>query len=253
MNIIEELEKSRTAKNEDLEYLKESYLPLVLYGAALLAHYVKLFLERNKIKIDFVVVDKKHWQSDMKFHEFDVLPLEDVLAKKTKVNIVLAHIDIDYKRHNEKIAELKENLQMAKVLFWNVDIAFVKNNSAEMDFCLDIFIKNSKVLSELYTRLADDLSRSFLLEYLKGRVYADGTNLVKLNIPGEHQYFPDFMPLYDNEVFVDCGAYDGDTTKVFLNKTNGRYNKIFAFEPDSRNAEKCRTSLENSGWGGYLV
>jgi len=37
------------------------------------------------------------------------------------------------------------------------------------------------------------------------------------------------------ETFVDCGAYDGDTILRFLQRTEYRFNKIFAFEPDPEN------------------
>jgi FkbM family methyltransferase len=55
--------------------------------------------------------------------------------------------------------------------------------------------------------------------------------------PAEHDaYFPSlFRPLSD-ECFVDCGAYDGDTVRVFLEWTGGLFSKIVAFEPDPKNA-----------------
>jgi FkbM family methyltransferase len=56
--------------------------------------------------------------------------------------------------------------------------------------------------------------------------------------PAEHNaYFPPlFRPLPD-ESFADCGAYDGDTVRVFLEWTGGSFSKIVAFEPDPKNAD----------------
>ena len=46
-----------------------------------------------------------------------------------------------------------------------------------------------------------------------------------------------------SEVFVDAGAYTGDTIESFLQWTTG-FERIFAFEPDSSNLEKCRIRTE---------
>ena len=53
-------------------------------------------------------------------------------------------------------------------------------------------------------------------------------------------YFPEgvFPPLGDECVFVDCGAYDGDTVRTFLREQNGRFGEVHAFEPDSRNCAR---------------
>ncbi len=53
------------------------------------------------------------------------------------------------------------------------------------------------------------------------------------------QYFPqDIFTLSDEEVFVDGGAYDGDTIEAFLEHTGRKYKYIYAFEPDKANWEK---------------
>ncbi len=55
-------------------------------------------------------------------------------------------------------------------------------------------------------------------------------------------YFPNdlFTLSKDDEVFVDCGAFDGDTLKDFLKVVDGRFKKFFAVEPDKANYQKLR-------------
>jgi len=86
-------EHIQSQQNDWIEYLKNSDLPLVLYGTAVLANYVKYLLDCLNIKIDFVAVDKEYLKPNMKFHNFEVLPLEDVLANNSKINIIMAFID----------------------------------------------------------------------------------------------------------------------------------------------------------------
>ncbi|MCL2845223.1 MAG: FkbM family methyltransferase [Chitinivibrionia bacterium] len=239
MDFIEDLQKVPMAKNEDVEYLKQSELPLVLYGAADLGRNVKRFLEINNVKVDFVVVDKEYWQPNMKLSDYVIQPIENILANNFKFNIVVAF----YSGFAEKIARLKENAQIQRCLFFHpLNVAFV-----DCYHDSDFLNRHSTALTDLYSNLTDDLSRRIMLEYIKARKSANSTDLVKLNVPNELQCFPDFLPLADNEIFVDCGAFNGDTIKVFLNKTNGKYNKIFAFEPDTVSAQQCRELLANQG------
>jgi FkbM family methyltransferase len=49
------------------------------------------------------------------------------------------------------------------------------------------------------------------------------------------QYFPPEIVLDSDEVFIDCGAFDGDTVEQFSRATGNRFKQIMAFEPDPVN------------------
>lgn len=55
--------------------------------------------------------------------------------------------------------------------------------------------------------------------------------------PCSEIYFPDFITRIEEEVFVDCGACDGDTVQEFL-KRWPKFKSIVAFEPDTQNFNK---------------
>ena len=57
-----------------------------------------------------------------------------------------------------------------------------------------------------------------------------------------NQYF-DTLPIADDEVFIDAGCYDGNTTKEFLKCCKGKYSKIYAFEPEKECFSKCKENL----------
>ncbi|MBQ1350860.1 MAG: FkbM family methyltransferase, partial [Ruminococcus sp.] len=48
------------------------------------------------------------------------------------------------------------------------------------------------------------------------------------------------LNLGDNEVYVDLGAYNGDTIDEFLHYSGGTYRKIIALEPNAKNFEKLK-------------
>jgi len=55
---------------------------------------------------------------------------------------------------------------------------------------------------------------------------------------GGHYFPDDIVALTDSEVFVDCGAFTGDTVKDFIEKCHGRYSRIVCLEPDAHNFKK---------------
>ena len=58
------------------------------------------------------------------------------------------------------------------------------------------------------------------------------------------QYFdcPYIFP-NGNDSFVDVGCFDGKTSIDFVNWSKGKYNKIYALEPDNNCYRKCLESL----------
>ncbi len=52
------------------------------------------------------------------------------------------------------------------------------------------------------------------------------------------------LDLQADEVYLDLGAYDGDTVRDFLRLTDSRYKEIWALEPDTKNYRKL---LANCG------
>lgn len=60
------------------------------------------------------------------------------------------------------------------------------------------------------------------------------------------QYFDFYVhSLGEQEVFVDCGAFDGSTSIEFANWCQGEYDKIFMFEVDRYNIKLCKKNIIN--------
>jgi FkbM family methyltransferase len=65
-----------------------------------------------------------------------------------------------------------------------------------------------------------------------------------LCVPASETYFPEelVVPSTD-EVFVDCGAFDGDSVREFIRRRGERFNRIIALEPDPKNIARLYASL----------
>ena len=92
-----------------------------------------------------------------------------------------------------------------------------------------------------YARLSDVPSRREFAAQIAWRCSLDYSRLPQPE-PASAMYFaPDMVRLSADEVLVDCGAFDGDSIRMFLDRTSGAFRRIYAFEPDPKN----RAALES--------
>ncbi len=62
------------------------------------------------------------------------------------------------------------------------------------------------------------------------------------------EYFPKgVVTLSDDEGFVDCGAFTGDTVEDFCTRTKGKFRHIFSFEADKKNFDELEKTVKKLG------
>jgi FkbM family methyltransferase len=102
-------------------------------------------------------------------------------------------------------------------------------------------LEAAAALRELAARLADDASRRVFLAALRQRL----RGIFDATAPAAEQYFPgDIVRLTEDEVFVDGGAFDGDTLADFVGRVGERFAHYHAFEPDAANRVRLMGRLE---------
>jgi len=87
----------------------------------------------------------------------------------------------------------------------------------------------------LYGLLNDEKSRRVFKAALKFKLTEDYTYLINVKDDVKKQYFDEVAKFSDEEVFVDCGGYTGDTIEAFLKAVDNKFKHIYSFEPDERN------------------
>ena len=87
----------------------------------------------------------------------------------------------------------------------------------------------------LYGLLNDEKSRRVFKAALKFKLTEDYTYLINVKDDVKKQYFDEVVKFSDEEVFVDCGGYTGDTIEAFLKAVDNKFKHIYSFEPDERN------------------
>ena len=214
----------------DLEYLKKSELPLILSVDDQYLKHARRFLLLHDITVDHLIVNERIFVSNAISYNYPLEEFNNLLNNYPEVNLVVVH-----EKYIEEVKQLSQNQKISKYI--PLDLF-----SFERDFIdfYDTIRMNAVELEKFYLKLADEHSRNIMVAFIKAMISGNPAALIGLNSKDEDRYFPDFFHLSKDEVFVDCGAYDGDTILPFINKTEGSYSKIYAFEPDKQNIENLK-------------
>lgn len=115
------------------------------------------------------------------------------------------------------------------------------------------FYNNAKSkIKEAYSYLNDDESKEQYCKHLKARIgYAfnelpDATTY--------NQYFPeDIIQLSKPEIFLDCGAFTGDTLNDYLKYAKVPFNKYICLEPDPQNLISLNNNINSKSLSNVEV
>lgn len=207
------------------EKLRQTAKPILLYGmgdgAEKIIHFLSLYgkkptgvfasddFVRGQEFLDYKV--KKYTDFAEEYEDFIVL-----IAFGTQIPEVITNI--------LRIAAERETYAPNVPLFGEglFDCDFVKKHEAEF--------------AAVYKKLADAKSQEVFL------------NLCNYGISGKIEYLMDsvsekaeanrILGLGKNEVYLDLGAYNGDTVLEFAETVGGEYRQILAVEPDGKNFKK---------------
>ncbi|MGN0407151.1 MAG: FkbM family methyltransferase [Bacteroides sp.] len=113
-----------------------------------------------------------------------------------------------------------------------------------------IFSRHEEEIMDNYSML-DDVSKKVYEDIILARI--NGTVMNYENISKDGQYFciAPFMRNRPKEVFVDCGAFVGDTVEKYIWNKTAVFDKIYAFEPNKKNYSAMCTRIKrlNEEWG----
>ena len=212
----------------------DSNRPLVLFGAGNLGQRTLVGLRRVGVE-PLAFVD-----NDPKLHgsEIDGLPVLRPDEAATRYGTTAAFV-VTIWTPVGRLAFPTVDAQMRALgcttivpfvpLFWKYAEEFLPN------FCLDLphlLYGDAERVRAAYGLLPDANSRYEFRAQLSYLLSAQDYVEV-LGKPDGEWYFPrELVTLSGRDVFIDCGAYDGDTISSFLGACTSRFDSIVAFEPD---------------------
>lgn len=212
--------------------LKEDGKPTVIYGMGDAAERIIKILKENGIEPDDIFASDEF----VRGHSFlgkKVLKYSQICEKYEDFNIVLA-----FATHIPDVLNRIKQMNTEHSVF-APDIPVAGNGL----FTEKYFEEHRADFQQVYDRLADDESKKAYENVLKFKISGKVDYLYSCNEYDKGKIYKDILKLKSDETIIDCGAYDGDTIREFTASTGGKYNHIYALEPDGKNFKKlCRNT-----------
>jgi len=219
---MNETSHNKIAASADLEALKAGVLPLALYGDGWYTPYVREYLARHGLKAAACFADDGFTSSA------GTINFDEVRRRFEKFNVVIAFADF---RLAEKKLARKDLGQAAGVYFFDV-MGGLLGNTFDRAYA-EAHKEQFGLVREM---LGDELSKQTYDAFINAKL---GDREGLYDVWRKDQYFPkELIQLSENEVFVDGGAYTGDTLLAFIRKAKSKYSKCYAFEPETENAAR---------------
>ena len=209
-----------------LDVLKESEKPIVLYGMGNGADKIADRLSKEKIKISGVFASDGFVRKKL----FRGFPLSSYgeLKESFKDMIIL----VCFGSNRPEVLENINRLQSEQELY--VPEVPVYGNGL---FTREFVYENKDRFKKIYSLLADEKSRQTFEKLIDYKISGKTQYLFDCEVSPSEPY-NSFLNLTESEIFVDLGAYNGDTVKEFIFRTNGSYSAIYAAEPDIKSFKK---------------
>ncbi|MDR0903231.1 MAG: FkbM family methyltransferase [Ruminococcus sp.] len=100
--------------------------------------------------------------------------------------------------------------------------------------------KELHYLEKAWDFFEDENSREIILN--KALHYLGAIRETPFELP---QYFIPFMDIAEDEIFADCGFFNGDTAEIFLDVTGGKFKKYYGFEPNTKNITEVKPEIKD--------
>lgn len=240
--------------------LDKYHAKVCLYGAGSAGIAFLYYLRRIQIEpVYFIDKNAARWGSVCEGVE--VIGSEQIVAKVGKDALVIVTINTDGKRYCKSFAEelrkgghtgvhqMLHDLGIENVVdytFFRRCHKLFQGDPYNMPSCSDVYLMDRHIeeIQEVYDHLADNLSREVYEKILRFRLIDDSISVPTMS--QDKQYFEyGFYSKRDDDVFVDCGAFNGISAKMFFQENHNQFDGYYGFEPDPVNYAALRKYVDS--------
>lgn len=218
---------------------------LVYFYLSAIWHLIKKHGKKNVNSnsiLDYSTIDKEN-EKIVLVAGFDILKYKGLtarLANEKKIKAIYVINGIGYLWSNDFRFPTNKKIYL-------MDNYYIGLIDRELSF--RYFSENEALFKQTYGWMVDELSKQTMEQYLEGHI--ELTNFPMKDLWKQedvnNQYFPfDIVRLGDDEIFVDCGAYTGDTLENFLKRVK-TFKKYYALEPDKRRSFALKKIMKRVG------
>ncbi len=204
--------------------------PVVLFGAAKLSPYfIKFFLDKGTQILSLSDNDKN--KIGRKLLGLRIIDKKEIIKKFGK-NIQIVVTSVYYEEIINELKKMEFSYVFNPMFFFTLDYKHFdlltwKNN-------INLIFKNKKKIKYAFSLLKDTKSEKIFTEIIKFRLTFDKSIFNKIKDDKTEYFDEKIIKLSQKEIFLDGGAYDGDTIRMFVKESENVFRKIYAFEPDDK-------------------
>lgn len=229
--IIEEEQNDEKILNK----VKNRKADVGIYGCGNIGVMVYEYLKVNKVRVDFFVVDDEYYFLD-KYEEIPIRRLSSLKQVKDHLDIFIGFAD--FNKALKKIERLGDNIDAYCI---SNPCIYLRGYSLDSEF----YYENKKEFEYAYSFFEDELSKKIFIAYLNTRINDNYKYMLPFG-SGKTYFNNEVFTISNEEIYVDCGAYNGDSIKKFLDSVKMNYKWIYAIEPDKINFEEMRRYVEDN-------
>ncbi len=214
------------------ERAKETEKPVLIYGTGNGAD--KILDELNRLNISVSGI----FASDgfVRNRTFRGFPVMSYTQAKEKFGDFLTLISFGSQRKEviENFIKISKERET-----YSVDVPVYGDNIFNRDF----YNAHKNEIKLVRKMLSDEKSRSVYENIINFKLTGDMNFLLNSETPREEAY-KNILKLSNDEIYMDLGAFNGDTVTEFLGNILS-YKKIYAAEPDIKNFTKLQNNTQH--------
>lgn len=212
-------------------HLCRTQKPIVLYGMGNGADRILDELERLGVKASGVFASDDFVRGQ-NFRGYTVEKYS-VLEQRLGEMIILVAFGTQRREVIDNILLLSQKQEL-----YSVDVPVF----GEGVFNLDFAESNIEKIEKVYSMLCDEKSKEVYESIINFKLSGNIQYLLDCQTEPSEAY-KDVLKLGTGEVYMDLGAFTGDTVEEFINNV-GEYRRIYAVEPDKRSFKRLCDNAE---------
>lgn len=218
---------------------------IVLFGAGGYTQEVIELIGRDRV---YAVLDSNVCKQGKQIDEFVIKSPSEVIPQTDKSVIFL----ISVASYNYEIArQLMEQWQIEEERIFSFTHLFAEKYMYDVDAIMN----NRDKIEEAVTLMEDEESKEYLRNLVRAKLTRNPLYL-KENICIKKPYYYQskewLISVRENDVILDCGAYIGDTARLFLGQTDEKC-RVVCFEPLAGNYNKLCEWISNGNYQDKVV